>query len=69
MPLCDAVCQVFDEWFWDDCLKIDGETRGWMPDLSASDRHWSHATFMQTAPTQLDPSVFDSEAHAAQTYP
>lgn len=40
-----------------------------MPDLSASDRHWSHATFMQTAPTQLDPSVFDSEAHAAQTYP
>ena len=91
VPLRDAVCQVFDEWFWEDCLKDRVGYEGLntliarldkgleqlsshhdmpalherlfhriLPDLSIDDLGWSYATFMQTAPEQLDPATLDS---------
>ena len=90
VPLRDAVCQVFDEWFWEDCLKDRVGYEGLntliarldkgleqlsshhdmpalherlfhriLPDLSIDDLGWSYATFMQTAPEQLDPATLD----------
>ena len=95
VPLHDAVCQVFDEWFWEDCLKNRVGYQGLntliarldkglaqlsnhhdmpalherlfhriLPDLSIDDLGWSYATFMQTAPEQLDPAALDGEPTA-----
>ncbi len=96
VPLRDAVCQVFDEWFWDDCLKTKWGEEGLsaliaklndglqylsgaqnqmlalhetlfqniLPDLFIKESGWTYASFMQTAPEQLNPDAAYEEIMA-----